>query len=60
MEKKFIITKDKSTADKLIAAGFKLITNISGTWTFENQAPKNFSFADVDKTKFTYTNILAL
>lgn len=58
--KKFIITKDESTANKLIACGFQLVNNISGSWTFLNVAPKNFSFAEIDKEKYSYTNILCL
>lgn len=58
--KKFIITKDESTANKLMAFGFKLVSNVSGSWTFLNIAPKNFSFAEIDKEKYSYTNILCL
>lgn len=59
-KKKFLITKDESTANKFIACGFKLISNISGTWTFLNITPKNFSFAEIDKEKYSYTNILCM
>ena len=58
--KKFIITKDESTANKLITCGFQLVSNVSGVWTFMNIAPKNFSFADIDKTAYSYTDILCL
>ena len=58
--KKFIITKDESTANKLITCGFQLISNTSGIWTFMNMAPKNFSFAEIDKKAYSYTDILCL
>lgn len=58
--KKFIITQDESTANKLVAAGFKLVGNTSGSWIFMNIAPKNFSFAEIDKEKYSYTNILCM
>ncbi len=59
-QKKFIITKDESTANKLIACGFKLVSNVSGVWTFMNSAPQNFSFAEIDKKAYSYTDILCL
>ena len=37
MDKKFIIVKDKPTADKLSAAGFILLSQIGGTYTFKNE-----------------------
>lgn len=59
-DKKFIIVKDKETADKFIASGFKFIGESSGAWTFINAAPQNFCFEEIDKTKFVYTNVLSL
>ena len=59
-QKKFIITKDESTANKLLTCGFKLISNVAGTWTFMNIAPKNFNFAEIDNSKYSYSNILCL
>ncbi len=59
-QKKFIITKDESTANKLLACGFQLVSNVSGVWTFMNIAPKNFSFAEIEKEKYSYTNILCM
>lgn len=53
----FIKTIDKDTADKLIAAGFQLISNESGTYTFLNQVV-NFNFENVDIKKMVYTNTL--
>ena len=58
--KKFIITKDESTANKLIECGFQLVNQFSGSWTFLNIAPKNFSFAEIDKKAYSYTDILCL
>ena len=58
--KKFIITRDEATANKLITCGFQLVNNMAGSWTFLNVAPKNFSFAEIDKEKYSYTNILCL
>ena len=59
MDKKFIIVKDKPTADKLSVAGFILLSQIGGTYTFKNE-PKNFNFACVEKGKICYSNILSL
>ena len=59
-QKKFIITKDESTANKLIAGGFQLVSNVSGVWTFMNSAPKNFSFAEIDKKTYSYSDILCI
>ena len=58
--KKFIKTTDKPTADKLIAAGFKLISEVGTIYTFLNQPPQNFSFDAIDKKMIVYDNILSL
>lgn len=58
--KKFIITKDEPTATKLLTCGLQLVSNASGVWTFMNSAPKNFSFAEIDKKAYSYTDILCL
>lgn len=60
MDKKFIITKDKSVADQLIAAGFNLISSSAGVWTFQSITPKNFNFENIDRTAIAYTNILSI
>lgn len=57
MDKKFIVVNDKSAANKLIASGFILLSQIGDTYTFMNNQ-KNFSFADIGKVR--YTNILSL
>ena len=54
----FINTTDKETADKLISAGFQLVSQSGSVYTFLNQLPKNFSFSEVDQTKMAYTNML--
>lgn len=56
--KKFINTTDKETADKLIFAGFQLVSQGNNVYTFLNQLPVNFVFNEVDKKKIVYTNIL--
>ena len=58
--KKFIITKDKSMSDKLIACGFLLLSNTSGTYTFINKMPEKFSFNEFDVKKLHFTNNLHL
>lgn len=58
--KQFMIIQDKSTADKLKAAGFQLVSDVNGTYTFINSTPKNFSFDEVDVTKIAYTNMLSI
>lgn len=59
-QKKFIVTKSESVANKLIAAGFNLVSNIAGVWTFQNVVPHNFSFENFDKKQIAYTNILSI
>ena len=58
-KKNFITTSDKETANKLISAGFTLVSQ-NGAYTFLNQLPKNFNFDEIDKTKMAYTNILSI
>lgn len=58
--KKFIKTTDVETANKLTAYGFKLVSHIGSIYTFLNEAPKNFTFEAVDKTKIVYDNKLSL
>ena len=56
----FITTTDKETADKLLSAGFQLVSNSGNVYTFLNQLPVNFNFDEIDKKKMAYTNILSL
>jgi len=58
--KKFIITKDESMSNKLIAHGFLLLSNIAGTYTFVNKMPDKFSFDESDVKKIHFTNNLHL
>lgn len=60
MNKKFIVTKNESTANQLIAAGFNLVSNIAGVWTFQNVVPEHFNFETFDKKQIAYTNILSI
>lgn len=57
-KKNFIKTTDKETADKLISAGFQLVSQSGSIYTFLNQAPINFNFDVNDKKKVVYTNTL--
>lgn len=54
----FIKTTDKETAEKLISAGFQLVSQSNGVYTFLNQRPNNFSLDVADKKKVAYTNTL--
>ena len=60
MEKKFIKTTDAETANKLIAFGFKLVSNIGSVYIFLNDGPQKLNFDSVDKTKIVYDNKLSL
>ena len=60
MDKKFIKTTDAETANKLIAFGFKMISQIGGVYTFLNEMPHNMIFESVDQTKIVYDNKLSL
>ena len=59
-DKKFIVTKDKSIANYMIANKFKLISAISGTYTFVNNVPEKFSFDAFDMTQVRFTDKLCL
>lgn len=58
--KNFIITKNEETANKFITAGFKLVGNNNGVWTFINGVVTNFNFEDIDKKTYTFSNKLCL
>ena len=60
MNKKFIIVQDETTANKLVASGFQIVSKINNTYTFMNQVPRHFNFDEIDKSKLAYTNILSL
>lgn len=56
--KKFIMTQDKSVCDKLVASGFCLLSESSGTYTLANTGNVNFNFEDIDIKKLVYTDRL--
>ena len=56
---KFIVVQDMNTANKLISAGFQLVTQINNTYTFMNVIPNHFNFENIDIKKLAYTNVLA-
>lgn len=58
-KKNFIKTTDKETADKLIEAGFKLMSKDGNVYTFLNEITNNFNFEEVDQKKMAYTNTLS-
>lgn len=58
--KNFIITQSESTANQLIAHGFRLLSNICGTYTFMNEVPEKFDFDSVDITKLYFTNNISI
>ena len=58
--KKFIITKNETTANKLLTCGFQLVSANAGVWIFMNVVPTNFSFAEIDKKTYSYSNNLFL
>ena len=60
MKKKFIKTTDAETANKLIAFGFTLVSQIGSIYTFLNETPQNITFESVDTTKIAYDNKLSL
>ena len=60
MKQNFIKTTDKETADKFILCGFQLVSHVDNMYTFLNQVPKSFSFDEVDRKKYVYSNILSM
>ena len=57
--KQFIKTTDELTANKLIEAGLKLISNIGNVYTFLNDV-SSVKFDAIDTTKIVYDNKLSL
>lgn len=55
-KKNFIVTQDKSVSNILIAHGFRLLSNICGTYTFMNEVPEKFDFSSIDSKKICFTN----
>ncbi len=60
MKQIFIKTTDKSTAEKLISEGVKLISQDGQIYTFLNDVPENFRFEAVDKKYIAYSNVLCV
>lgn len=58
MKQNFIKTTDKSTAEKMISEGFKLVSQVGQVYTFLNDMPENFHFENVDKKQIVYSNVL--
>lgn len=55
----FIVVQDSNIANKLISAGFQIVSHINNTYTFVNVVPKNFIFENIDVKKLVYTNVLS-
>ena len=58
MKQNFIKTTDKSTAEKLLSEGLKLISQVGQVYTFLNDMPESFRFEEVDKKHIAYSNVL--
>lgn len=56
---KFIVVQDTNIANKLISAGFQLVTHVNNTYTFVNVVPNHFNFDNINIKKLAYTNMLA-
>lgn len=57
-QNKFIITQDESVSNVLLAHGFRLLSNVDGTYTFINSVPEKFNFSSIDSAKIHFTNKL--
>ena len=58
-DEKFIVVQDADTANKLVSAGFQLVTRTNNVYTFMNVIPKHFKFENIDIKKLAYTNMLS-
>ena len=58
INKKFIVVQSESVANQLIAHGFKLLSNVCGTYTFVNDQSGHFNFDNFDMSKLRFTNQL--
>lgn len=56
----FIKTSDRQTADLLISLGFKVLSNDGRIWTFLNDAKKEKTFEQDNKTAIVYSNGLCI
>lgn len=57
MDKKFVTTRDASTANKLQSEGLQLVSCNDNQWVFINKPIERVVF---DKTKVSYTNTLCI
>jgi hypothetical protein len=55
-KKKFIIVQSEEVANKLMAYGFRVLSNINGVYTFLNENKGNFNFDNVDKGKIAFSD----
>ena len=60
MKQNFIKTIDRSTAEKMISEGFKLVSQVGQVYTFLNDMPDSFCFESVDKKHIAYSNVLSI
>ena len=60
MKHNFIKTTDESTAKKLIAEGFKLVSQVGQVYTFLNDIPESFHFESIDKNNIAYSNMISI
>ena len=51
----FILTDDKTTADKLVKLGFQVIQMMGRSWLFLNDNSK-LMYAQDENLKYTFTN----
>ena len=57
---KFIIVQDADTAHKLMINGFQLVSRANDIYTFMNEIPQHFNFAEIDIKKLAYTDRLCI
>lgn len=55
--KKFIITRDNGTADRLSAMGLKLASHNNDEYIFVNDDTKIINFSEIDNSKLYFSNI---
>lgn len=58
MKQNFIKTTDKSTAEKMLSEGFKLVSQVGQVYTFLNDVSESFRFEGIDKKHIAYSNVL--
>lgn len=58
MKQNFIKTTDRSTAEKMISEGLKLVSYVGQVYTFLNDMPESFHFDGIDKKHIAYSNVL--